>query len=94
MKVNKATLEKVVAWCEQHKNDPEEATEDDPSIRKRTNDISEWDRCFMDVEQSVLFNILEVSFMPLLLQCYNLDRPPITLIFSPCLHLDVRHLQT
>jgi hypothetical protein len=41
MKVDKAILEKVVAWCKQHKDDPEEAMEDDPSIRKRTDDISE-----------------------------------------------------
>ncbi|KIM96641.1 hypothetical protein OIDMADRAFT_32579 [Oidiodendron maius Zn] len=59
---------------EYHKNEPVAPdVDDDPTIRKRTDDISDWDRNFMDVEQDLLFkltlaaNYLEIR--PLLNLC-------------------------
>lgn len=45
--VNGAILKKVVEWCTQHKDDPP-VVEDD-NAEKRTDDISDWDKKFLEV---------------------------------------------
>lgn len=52
-------LKKVIAWCEQHKNDPASANDDDDN-RRKTTDIDEWDQKFMQVDQEMLFEIILV----------------------------------
>lgn len=55
-------LEKVIQWCEHHKEDPvvlEERAEE-----KRTDDIAPWDQEFCQVDQSTLFElILAANFL-------------------------------
>ncbi|KAK4165351.1 E3 ubiquitin ligase complex SCF subunit scon-3 [Cladorrhinum sp. PSN259] len=56
--VNHAVLQKVVEWCEHHRNDVAQAGEDDSDNRKKTTDIEEWDQKFMQVDQEMLFEII------------------------------------
>ena len=58
MQVNKAVLEKVLEWCEYHRNDPQATNEDDSDSRKKTTDIDDWDQKFMQVDQEMLFEII------------------------------------
>ncbi|KAI9592582.1 S-phase kinase-associated protein 1A-like protein [Syncephalis fuscata] len=54
-------LKKVIEYCEQHKNDPlPEADENqDEYTRVRTSeDISDWDKKYMDVEQDTIFDVI------------------------------------
>ena len=57
--VTGAVFEKVLEWCEHHKDDAPEP-EDDEAARKvrKSDDISEWDRKFMDVDQETIFHIV------------------------------------
>jgi hypothetical protein len=57
----------VIAWCEQHKNDPASANDDDDN-RRKTTDIDEWDQKFMQVDQEMLFEIILVRLR--LHHCY------------------------
>lgn len=57
--VNSTVLKKVIEYCEHHKNDPlPTADSEDESGRRRSDDISEWDQNFMQVEQEMLFEII------------------------------------
>jgi len=56
--VNTAVLEKVIKWCEHHKNDAAQCADDDNDNRKKTTDIDEWDQKFMQVDQEMLFEII------------------------------------
>ncbi|GMT22857.1 hypothetical protein PFISCL1PPCAC_14154, partial [Pristionchus fissidentatus] len=56
--VDAATLEKVIEWCEHHREDPPRNAEEEEKKEKRTDDIPQWDQIFLDVEQSMLFAIL------------------------------------
>ncbi|XP_058805975.1 S-phase kinase-associated protein 1-like [Phymastichus coffea] len=54
--VKGSILEKVLEWCEYHKNDPPyDETED---IEKNATNIIPWDKRFMEVENNILFNII------------------------------------
>ena len=70
-------------------NDPPEA-EDDPNVRKRTDDIGEWDLGFMQVDQDLLFKIILVRFMSATPAMLTLDRPPTTSRSSPSSALGAR----
>lgn len=48
----------VLDWCDHHKKDPEPIPEDADDTRKKTTEISEWDRKFMEVDQEMLFEII------------------------------------
>jgi len=56
--VNEAVLRKVIEWCEHHRKDPVQTSEDDNESRKKTTDIDEWDQKFMQVDQEMLFEII------------------------------------
>lgn len=56
--VNAAVLNKVLEWCEHHKNDPVPAADDEADSRKKSTDIEEWDQKFMQVDQEMLFEII------------------------------------
>jgi len=56
--VNHAVLQKVVEWCEHHRNDVAQSGDDDNDNRKKTTDIEEWDQKFMQVDQEMLFEII------------------------------------
>ena len=51
-------FEKVEEWCRSHKDDPP-YVHIDPR-EQRTDDIPHWDQDFLNVEQSVLFEIILV----------------------------------
>ncbi|RYP73156.1 hypothetical protein DL771_003792 [Monosporascus sp. 5C6A] len=59
--VNEAVLRKVIEWCEHHRNDPLQTTDEDSDNRKKTTDIEEWDQKFMQVDQEMLFEIILAS---------------------------------
>ncbi|KAK0621160.1 negative regulator sulfur controller-3 [Bombardia bombarda] len=56
--VNDPVLRKVVEWCEKHRSDPPQSTEEENDSRKKTTDIEEWDQKFMQVDQEMLFEII------------------------------------
>lgn len=60
-KVNEAVLRKVLKWCERHRNDPLQANDEDLDSRKKSNDIDDWDRGFIQVDQEMLFEIILVQ---------------------------------
>lgn len=56
--VNGPVLEKILEWCEHHRNDPKPTNDDDNESRKKTTDIDEWDQKYMQVDQEMLFEII------------------------------------
>ncbi|CCC08400.1 Skp1 family, dimerization domain-containing protein [Copromyces sp. CBS 386.78] len=56
--VNEPVLRKVVEWCEHHRKDPPQTTEDENDSRKKSTEIDEWDQKFMQVDQEMLFEII------------------------------------
>lgn len=50
--------QQVIEWCEHHRKDPEPLPEDLDDTRKKTTEISEWDRKFIEVDQEMLFEII------------------------------------
>ncbi|KAJ9133172.1 E3 ubiquitin ligase SCF complex, Skp subunit [Pleurostoma richardsiae] len=58
--VNEATLRKVMAWCEHHRNDPLPSGDEEDNSRRGT-DVEEWDQKFMQVDQEMLFQIILAS---------------------------------
>ncbi|EDN06405.1 sulfur metabolite repression control protein C [Histoplasma capsulatum] len=56
--VNRAVLEKVIAWCTKHQGDPPSTGDEDNDSRRKTTDIDEWDQKFMQVDQEMLFEII------------------------------------
>ncbi|KAK4067205.1 hypothetical protein Purlil1_13911 [Purpureocillium lilacinum] len=55
--VNEAVLRKVLEWCERHRNDPLQAKDEELNSRE-SNDIDDWDRSFIQVDQEMLFEII------------------------------------
>ncbi|VVC39116.1 S-phase kinase-associated protein 1,SKP1 component, dimerisation,SKP1/BTB/POZ domain,SKP1 [Cinara cedri] len=50
-------LQKIINWATYHKDDP--PTEDyDGSYEKRTDDLSDWDRDFVKLDQGTLFELM------------------------------------
>ena len=47
--VTSSILRKVTEWATQHMDDPPPPPEDDEDIPRRTDDISEWDKTFLQV---------------------------------------------
>lgn len=56
--VTEPVLQKIIEWCEHHRNDPLPTAEDDNESRKKTTDIDEWDQKYMQVDQEMLFEII------------------------------------
>lgn len=56
--VNGPVLNKILEWCDHHKNDPLPTTDDDNESRKKTTEIDEWDQKYMQVDQEMLFEII------------------------------------
>ncbi|KAI9765086.1 MAG: hypothetical protein M1840_007793 [Geoglossum simile] len=54
--VNQVVLEKVFEWCDYHKGDPLESTDDDS--RRKTTDMNEWDQIYFQVDQEMVFEII------------------------------------
>ena len=66
-------LNKVLEWCNHHKNDPQTTNDDDSDSRKKTTDIDEWDQKFMQVDQEMLFEIILVSGLSCVTQASQAD---------------------
>lgn len=56
--VNGPVLEKIIEWCNHHRNDPLPTPDDDNESRKKTTEIDEWDQKYMQVDQEMLFEII------------------------------------
>ncbi|KAJ0116428.1 hypothetical protein N8I77_008228 [Diaporthe amygdali] len=56
--VTQPVLEKIVEWCNHHRNDPLPTQDDDSESRKKTTEIDEWDQKYMQVDQEMLFEII------------------------------------
>ncbi|KAF8386240.1 hypothetical protein PRIPAC_75382 [Pristionchus pacificus] len=54
--VEGAVLEKVLEWCNQHKNDPAPQEEEEEN-----HDVPECDKEFLKVEQKILFDLMLAS---------------------------------
>ncbi|KAF8381459.1 hypothetical protein PRIPAC_70601 [Pristionchus pacificus] len=54
-------LEKVVEWCEKHKDDEPIVEQTDDGKEKCTTDIPEWDIDFFKVDQKTLFGVLQAA---------------------------------
>ena len=54
--VKSKTMKLVLKWAEHHKNDP--APDDDDNKEKRTDDISSWDKYFLNLDQVDLFELI------------------------------------
>ncbi|KAL5970924.1 S-phase kinase-associated protein 1 [Taenia solium] len=55
--VNADILKKVLQWCTHHKDDDTQQDQDEDS-ELRTDDIPDWDREFLQVDQKTLLEIL------------------------------------
>ena len=58
--VTHVILNKVIVWCEHHKDDIQPA-EDDDNKEKRLDDIDPWDRDFLKVDQGTLFELIQAA---------------------------------
>lgn len=56
--VNGPVLDKILEWCEHHRQDPLPTADDDNESRKKTTEIDEWDQKYMQVDQEMLFEII------------------------------------
>lgn len=56
--VSGPVLEKILEWCEHHRNDPPPTADEDTESRKKTTEIDEWDQKYMQVDQEMLFEII------------------------------------
>merc|ERR1719495_2106981 len=61
--IKAAILKMVIQWCSYHKDDP--TPSEDDNRRRRTDDISTWDKDFLkDLNQGTLFElILAANFL-------------------------------
>ena len=59
--VNAAILRKVIEWAEHHKDDPAPSAEDEETRDRRTDDISDWDQKFLNVDQGTLFELIQAA---------------------------------
>lgn len=62
-KVNAATLRKMLEYFDHYKDTPIPADEHTVknSPRRTSNDINDWDRSFIDIEQSLLFELITAA---------------------------------
>ena len=56
--VTSPILQKVTDWATQHKDDPPPPPEDDENRQRRTDDVSEWDKTFLQVDQGTLYELI------------------------------------
>jgi S-phase kinase-associated protein 1 len=54
-------MEKVIEWCTHHKSDPPSANDD--GSRYKSTDVEKWDRQFMLVNNTMLFDIIQVRLV-------------------------------
>lgn len=61
--VNESCMEKIIKWCQQHQDDPPppapEPGEEDLLIFN--DEIGDWDKEFLKMEDSVLFDLILVN---------------------------------
>ena len=55
--VDAPILQKVIDWATQHRDDPS-LPEEDENTQKKPVEISEWDQDFLNVDQSILFELI------------------------------------
>ena len=58
--VTHVILNKVIFWCEHHKDDIQ-PSEDDDNKEKRVDDIDPWDKEFLKVDQGTLFELIQAA---------------------------------
>ncbi|KAL1509885.1 hypothetical protein ABEB36_004556 [Hypothenemus hampei] len=58
--VNAAILRKVLEWCKFHQDDPP-VTEEEEDEDKRCDNIPDWDREFLNVDQGTLFELISAA---------------------------------
>lgn len=59
MKVDSMIFEKVLKWMEYHIDDPQPAEDDEANANeKRTDDISSWDKKFLEADEGKVFEII------------------------------------
>eukprot|EP00123_Amoebidium_parasiticum_P012515 comp21407_c0_seq2/m.29496 comp21407_c0_seq2/g.29496 ORF comp21407_c0_seq2/g.29496 comp21407_c0_seq2/m.29496 type:complete len:169 (-) comp21407_c0_seq2:447-953(-) len=56
--VSGSILEKVIAYCEHHKDDEPVAADEDENKEKHTDDIEPWDQDFVGGDQGTLFELI------------------------------------
>jgi len=61
LQVSSNILQKILEWCEHHKNDPKQPTEEIDESRKRSTEINEWDQKFLAVDQEMMFELILAS---------------------------------
>ncbi|KAH0554189.1 hypothetical protein KQX54_008408 [Cotesia glomerata] len=61
LKINSVTFKKVLEWIEHHKDEDPPLIEENKIERKRSDDISEWDSKFIDVDYSTLYDIVSAA---------------------------------
>ena len=54
-------MRKILEWCDHHKEDASLEKDEDADSHKKTTDIDEWDQRFMQVDQEMLFKIIEAA---------------------------------
>lgn len=57
--VRATVLEKIIEWCEHHKNTV--FPEDDDEDAKKSAPVSEWDKNFLKVDQEMLYEIISAA---------------------------------
>lgn len=53
-----SVLQKVLEYCEHHKDDPPYNSSEEGLIRAKAAEISQWDQKFLQVDQELLFEII------------------------------------
>jgi S-phase kinase-associated protein 1 len=66
-------LEKVIQWCEHHKDDPPSTVVDELDFRIRSNYVDYWDQDFINVDEDMIFDIILVGYTGYV----SLNRPPV-----------------
>ncbi|CAI2347710.1 unnamed protein product [Caenorhabditis sp. 36 PRJEB53466] len=58
--VNSATLQKVIEWCEQHKDEEPKEPKDQEEEEAKWEPIRvpDWDRQFLDIDNAALFEVI------------------------------------
>lgn len=59
--ITSSTLKKVIDWCTYHKDDAIFFEDDDDHRDKRTDDIPEWDKNFLQVDKATLFDLIKAA---------------------------------
>jgi len=60
--LTEACLEKLIDWCDQHKDDPPPlpVLDEEEDLAMFNDEIGDWDKEFLKIEDSVLFDLILV----------------------------------